>query len=339
MPSHNQQVKQNIARLLHIAQQDLPHEALLAQLHPWRGYPSLRFHNGLSILIAIIVSLLLLASVIGLLTPEQSQWSLMGFIAALALALWGYYQHEAQSQITQTVTALEEDVIRSLYQVQQGHLPEQHILPLRSSMLMSQLQILFPIFQQGDHSNNIHSYAATTWYGRHEQAFPVLLFHYHFVNKTEANDEHGKTWLRTEQHQDRWGALIFNSTVQGIAVSNLSRLQRPAFEQVYPHAWQTSDINSNQNLYIRCQDPMQAAKALPPAAVLALAQLFQQHQGVVMAHNNQNIICFLGNKALLQHTKKRGNIHDVSQLRGHLRTFRLYPYEQLQRAIKVLLHE
>lgn len=330
----NALVWRNIERLNDIASRDYKHDDLLAQLHPWREHPSLQFNNTLSFLCILATAFSGLSL---LLFPILHIPILLGVLITLALAFLAYVLYQSPAPIIDAIERLEEDAIRSLYQLQHGQIPEQNVLPLRASMLMSQMQILFPIFQQGDLSNAIHGYAAAKWQGRNGQDYAVLVFHYHYVDKVEGRDREGERIKVREQHYDQWGVLVFGTKLQGLAVSNLGRLERPSFGQAYTEQWQTSDIDTNQKLSIYCSDAMQAAKSLGPAAVLGLNQLFSGHSGVWMCHPNQAVMCFLGKHNLLQHSQQRPKITDISQLRGHLRTFRLYPYEKLQQAMLALL--
>ncbi len=330
----NAMVWRNIERLNDIASRDYPHHDLLAQLYPWGNNPSLKFNNGLSLLIFIAASFSLLSLV---LFPVLHVPTIIGITITMGLGFLAYLLYESPSAVRDAVMRLEEDVIRSLYQIQQGKLPEQQVLPLRASMLMSQMQIIFPLFQQGDLSNAIHAYAAATWQGRSGKNHPVLLFQYHYVNQVETQDKNGKHLKIKEKHFDRWGVLVFEGRLQGLAISSLGRFQSPDFGHAYAEKWQTSDIDTNQKINIFCSNPMQAAKALDPVTVLGLNQLFEKHRGVLMCHPNQAVMCFLGEQNLLEHANNRPKIQDISQLRGHLRTFRLYPYEQLQQAMLKLL--
>ncbi len=325
----NQRVFQNIARLGELSKLSQSHQELLDGLHPWGADHRLRFENMLPILLGIIAVLCLLSVWI---LPAGIP-SHLAFWLAAGFSLYSYLTYEQDDPIQDVIRALEQQVIAQKYHWQ-FYQPPAHInIPVQPTLFTAYLKNLFPLFQQGSVANEIPVYASTLWTDEQGQQYPVLLFQYHFVDEIRLRGKNGEETKVKEVHKDLWGVFIFQVPAQGLAVTT----SRKTFEFPYLHDWHTSDIQINQRLRIYGADPLQLAKTLTPAMVLRLDQLFATRCGDLLLHPEQDVLCFLGEQDLFKIATKAQNIDDISKLRGHLRTFRLAEYENLQRDLIAFL--
>ncbi|WP_326518746.1 hypothetical protein [Acinetobacter sp. CAAS 2-6] len=325
----NQRIMQNVARLWELGKQAQSHQELLEGLHPWGTDNQLRFDNVLPILLAVIAGCCLLSIWI---LPAGLP-SHLAFWLALGLGFYSYLTYEQSSPIAEVIEFLEQQTITQKYSFQFYQTPVHISMPVQPSLFQAYLKNLFPLFQQGQVSNTIPVYASTVWTDDQGQQYPVLLFQYHFVNEIRMRDRNGNETKVKEVHKDLWGVFIFQVAAQGLAVTS----SRKTFEFPYLHDWHTSDIQINQKLRIFGANPLQLAKTLTPAMVLRLDQLFATRSGDLLLHPEQPVLCFLGEQDLFKISTKTQNIDDISKLRGHLRTFRLAEYENLQRDLIAFL--
>ena len=324
----NAQVFRNIARLWEIGQKSHNDQELLDALHPWREDHGLRFFNVLPYLLAITSMSTLIFGYF--LHPHiQFIWS---FLGAFLTGFLAYLLYEPKEPLTQVINYLEQrmTVLRYglLFQQLPAYLPNQ-AQPL---LVISRLKQFFPLFNRGTESNEITQYASTTWHDGITE-HQVLLFQYHYISEMPIFQENNEKKIVKEIHKDLWGAFIFQIPALGVAVSN----QRSRFFAPYTSSWQSSDILINQKLKIFGLDQHQLAKEVGPSMTLKLHDFFEHFSGDLIYHHEEQILCYLGEQNLFQTASKRSEIHDISALRGHLRTMTMPQYQKFQQLMLNLI--
>ena len=325
----NAQVFRNIARLWEIGQKSHNDQELLDALHPWREDHGLRFFNVLPYLLAITsISTLIFGY---FLHPHiQFIWS---FLGAFLTGFLAYLLYEPKEPLTQVINYLEQRMTVLRYGLQFQQLPAYLPNQAQPLLVISRLKQFFPLFNRGTESNEITQYASTTWHdGTTEHQ--VLLFQYHYVSELPIfQEENSNQKIAKEIHKDLWGAFIFQMPASGIAVSN----KRSRFFEPYTSSWQSSDILINQELNIFGVDQHQLAKEISPSLTLKLHDFFQHFTGDLIYHHEEQILCYLGEQNLFQTASKRSEIHDISALRGHLRTMTMPQYQKFQQLMLNLI--
>lgn len=325
----NTQVFRNIARLWDAGQKSQTDQELLNALHPWREDPNLRFVNVLPYLLGICSITTLL---FGYFFHPHIQY-ILSLLWAFLTGFLAYLLYEPQKPLSEVIHYLEERITTLRYGLRFQQLPA--YLPIQSQpiLVLSKLKQHFPLFNRGNESNEITQFASTTWddgITEHQ----VLLFKYHYVNNLPIlqNQDSDKKIVK-EIHRDLWGAFIFQMPALGIAVSN----QRSRFFAPYLTEWQSTDILVNQKLNIFGTAQHQLAKEVSPSLTLKLNDFFQHFKGDLIYHHEEQILCYLGEQDLFQNTSKQSEIHDVSTLRGHLRTMTMPKYEKFQQLMLNLI--
>ena len=324
----NAQVFRNIARLWEIGQKSHNDQELLDALHPWREDHGLRFFNVLPYLLAITsISTLIFGY---FLHPHiQFIWS---FLGAFLTGFLAYLLYEPKEPLTQVINYLEQRMTVLRYGLQFQQLPAYLPIQAQPLLVMSRLKQYFPLFNLGTESNEITQYASTTWHDGITE-HQVLLFQYHYISEMPIFQENNKKKIVKEIHKDLWGAFIFQMPALGVAVSN----QRSRFFPPYTSSWQSSDILINQKLKIFGLDQHQLAKEVGPSMTLKLHDFFEHFSGDLIYHHEEQILCYLGEQNLFQTASKRSEIHDISALRGHLRTMTMPQYQKFQQLMLNLI--
>ncbi len=325
----NAQVFRNIARLWDIGQKSHSDQDLLDALHPWREDHGLRFFNVLPYLLAITSMSTLIFGYF--LHPHiQFIWS---FLEAFLTGFLAYLLYEPKEPLTQVINYLEQRMTVLRYGLQFQQLPAYLPIQAQPLLVISRLKQFFPLFNRGTESNEITQYASTTWHdGTTEHQ--VLLFQYHYVSELPIfQEENSNQKIAKEIHKDLWGAFIFQMPASGIAVSN----KRSRFFEPYTSSWQSSDILINQELNIFGVDQHQLAKEISPSLTLKLHDFFQHFTGDLIYHHEEQILCYVGEQNLFQTASKRSEIHDISALRGHLRTMTMPQYQKFQQLMLNLI--
>ena len=325
----NAQVFRNIARLWEIGQKSHNDQELLDALHPWREDHGLRFFNVLPYLLAITSMSTLIFGYF--LHPHiQFIWS---FLGAFLTGFLAYLLYEPKEPLTQVINYLEQRMTVLRYGLQFQQLPAYLPNQAQPLLVISRLKQFFPLFNRGTESNEITQYASTTWHdGTTEHQ--VLLFQYHYVSELPIfQEENSNQKIAKEIHKDLWGAFVFQMPASGIAVSN----KRSRFFEPYTSSWQSSDILINQELNIFGVDQHQLAKEISPSLTLKLHDFFQHFTGDLIYHHEEQILCYLGEQNLFQTASKRSEIHDISALRGHLRTMTMPQYQKFQQLMLNLI--
>ncbi len=324
----NAQVFRNIARLWEIGQKSHNDQELLDALHPWREDHGLRFFNVLPYLLAITSMSTLIFGYF--LHPHiQFIWS---FLGAFLTGFLAYLLYEPKEPLTQVINYLEQRMTVLRYGLQFQQLPAYLPIQAQPLLVMSRLKQYFPLFNLGTESNEITQYASTTWHDGITE-HQVLLFQYHYISEMPIFQENNKKKIVKEIHKDLWGAFIFQMPALGVAVSN----QRSRFFPPYTNSWQSRDILINQKLKIFGLDQHQLAKEVGPSMTLKLHDFFEHFSGDLIYHHEEQILCYLGEQNLFQTASKRSEIHDISALRGHLRTMTMPQYQKFQQLMLNLI--
>ncbi|OJU96436.1 MAG: hypothetical protein BGO19_00740 [Acinetobacter sp. 38-8] len=325
----NAQVFRNIARLWDIGQKSHSDQDLLDALHPWRDDHSLCFFNVLPFILGIVSVCTL---VFGYFFHPHIQY-IFSLLAAFLTGFLAYLLYEPKEPLTQVITYLEQRMTVLRYGLQFQQLPAYLPIQAQPLLVISRLKQFFPLFNRGTESNEITQYASTTWHdGTTEHQ--VLLFQYHYVSELPIfQEENNNQKIAKEIHKDLWGAFIFQMPASGIAVSN----KRSRFFEPYTSSWQSSDILINQELNIFGVDQHQLAKEISPSLTLKLHDFFQHFTGDLIYHHEEQILCYLGEQNLFQTASKRSEIHDISALRGHLRTMTMPQYQNFQQLMLNLI--
>ncbi|MEQ1311501.1 hypothetical protein [Acinetobacter sp. XH1639] len=325
----NAQVFRNIARLWDIGQKSHSDQDLLDALHPWRDDHSLCFFNVLPFILGIVSVCTL---VFGYFFHPHIQY-IFSLLAAFLTGFLAYLLYEPKEPLTQVITYLEQRMTVLRYGLQFQQLPTYLPIQAQPLLVISRLKQFFPLFNRGTESNEITQYASTTWHdGTTEHQ--VLLFQYHYVSELPIfQEENSNQKIAKEIHKDLWGAFIFQMPASGIAVSN----KRSRFFEPYTSSWQSSDILINQELNIFGVDQHQLAKEISPSLTLKLHDFFQHFTGDLIYHHEEQILCYLGEQNLFQTASKRSEIHDISALRGHLRTMTMPQYQKFQQLMLNLI--
>ncbi len=325
----NAQVFRNIARLWDIGQKAHSDQDLLDALHPWRDDHSLCFFNVLPFILGIVSICTL---VFGYFFHPHIQY-IFSLLAAFLTGFLAYLLYEPKEPLTQVITYLEQRMTVLRYGLQFQQLPAYLPIQAQPLLVISRLKQFFPLFNRGTESNEITQYASTTWHdGTTEHQ--VLLFQYHYVSELPIfQEENSNQKIAKEIHKDLWGAFIFQMPASGIAVSN----KRSRFFEPYTSSWQSSDILINQELNIFGVDQHQLAKEISPSLTLKLHDFFQHFTGDLIYHHEEQILCYLGEQNLFQTASKRSEIHDISALRGHLRTMTMPQYQKFQQLMLNLI--
>ncbi|MCE1270292.1 MAG: hypothetical protein LWW88_01765 [Acinetobacter sp.] len=325
----NAQIFRNIARLWDIGQKSHSDQDLLDALHPWRDDHSLCFFNVLPFILGIVSVCTL---VFGYFFHPHIQY-IFSLLAAFLTGFLAYLLYEPKEPLTQVITYLEQRMTVLRYGLQFQQLPAYLPIQAQPLLVISRLKQFFPLFNRGTESNEITQYASTTWHdGTTEHQ--VLLFQYHYVNELPIfQEENSNQKIAKEIHKDLWGAFIFQMPASGIAVSN----KRSRFFEPYTSSWQSSDILINQELNIFGVDQHQLAKEISPSLTLKLHDFFQHFTGDLIYHHEEQILCYLGEQNLFQTASKRSEIHDISALRGHLRTMTMPQYQKFQQLMLNLI--
>lgn len=324
----NQQTMQNIARLWEIGQQAQSPQDILDGLHPWGQNKALFFHNAIPKILFIFGILTL---ILGWLIHHYVPYLISFFMGCLCCFV-AYLIYEENDPIDEVIEFLEQRIMLLRYDLHFNKTP-QHISTTSNTLLvLSRLKQNFPLFYQGNVSNEIEQFASTTWF-EDDQEHQVMLFQYHYVNEFSLPNSQGDKQKITEIHKDQWGAFIFQMPALGFAASN----KHDEFIAPYNITWKTADILVNQNLHIFGYDQQQLARQITPSRTLKLSDFFQSYTGDVVYHFEENMLCYVGDQDLFNISRKKQKIQDISALRGHLRTLTMPEYEKFKQCMLNLI--
>ena len=316
----NRNVMQNIDRLYLISQTAQSPQQLLDALHPWKDNTDLYFHNAIPVILAIVGAILFLSSVF---LSAFIPWS-YGLVCALLCALISYLMYEPRKPIHAVIQHLEMKMKLLRFDIHYNQVPKIIATPSASKNLLNRLQLHFPMFNLGNHSNEFEHYAASTWQCPNGHTHSILLFKYHYSSEQFVPNGKIKADNLKISHTNLWGAFVFNIPPLGLAISNT----RDSFFKPYVYSWKTSDIHLNKILKIYGTDPKQMAKHISPQLTLKLEALFLNNKVDLISHYNEHILCYISNKNIFSVRANRtiDKIKNISDLRGYLRTLNMPHY-------------
>ncbi|OTG67360.1 hypothetical protein [Acinetobacter silvestris] len=324
----NKQVMENIARLWDIGRQATSAQDILDALHPWGTSKDLSFYNTIPRLLIIIAVLTIL---IGWFIHPYFPYPL-SLLASFLCGFLAYLIYESEDPIVEITQYLEQRILLLRYDLHFNKMPSYISATSNPLLVLSKLKQTFPLFSQGNVSNEIIQFASTTWHDG-EIEHQVMLFQYHYANELSIRGLDTEKQKIKEIHKDQWGAFIFQMPALGFAASN----QHDEFIYPYTQTWLTSDILVNQNLHIFGYDQHQLARTISPSLTLKLSDFFEHYSGDVVYHFQENILCYIGEQNLLRVSRKKQDITDISVLRGHLRTLTLPEYENFKQSMLNLI--
>ena len=317
----NKQVMHNVARLWTIGQQAKSAQDILDALHPWKDCKELYFYNNFARLLFIMG---VLTSLFGWIIHAYIPFA-FSLTGGALLCFFAYLIYESSAPIDEVIAFLEERMMLLRYELYFNKMP-QHIGATSNSLLvMSKLRQAFPLFTQGNASNEIVQFATSTWQDG-ETEHQILLFQYHYVDEISIQGlEREKQKIKSIE-TNQWGVFIFQMPALGFAASN----KHKKFAHPYLQKWQTSDILVNQQLHIFGCEQHQLARTISPSQTLKLIDFFEHYTGDLIYHFQENLFCYCGDQNLFQISSQRREIRDISTLRGHLRTLRMPEYENFK---------
>ena len=324
----NQQVMRNIARLWEIGQKAQSAQDILDGLHPWGEVKDLYFHNIIPRLLFICG---ILTALFGMLIHHFIPYPLSLLAGALCCFV-AYLIYEERDPIDEVIYFLEQRIMFLRYGLHFNKTPNYMPSTSNSLLVISQLKQIFPLFSQGNVSNEIEQFASATWL-EGEQEHQVMLFHYHYIDEFYLPNTQGEKQKIRETHKNQWGAFVFQMPSLGFAASN----KHDEFIAPYTQGWKTSDILVNQNLHIFGLDQHQLARTISPSITLKLSDFFQHYSGDIVYHFEENMLCYMGDQNLFHLSRRKQDLNDISLLRGHLRTLTMPEYEKFKRCMLNLI--
>ncbi len=323
----NQQILQSVARLWDIGRHAKTAQEILDGLHPWGKHNELKFYNTLpKFLVVLGIACIILG------------WFVHPYLPYMLSALFGagccflaFLIYESHDSIEEVIDYLEQRMMLLKFDLHFQCMPNIFTKTSNSTLILSQLKQLFPLFQQGSVSNDIDLYASTTWTDSVGISHPVMVFQYHFVSDFKVPTVEGKLQKIKEIHQDLWGAFVFQTPALAFAASDT----RKTFFHPYHFKWQSSDILLNQKIHLFGDSQQQLAKNISPSMTLKLADFFDENSGELISHFQENITFFIGENNLLRRSNKKqaDDIRTISELRGYLRTLDMPAYQQFQQSM------
>lgn len=318
----------NVARLWDISRQAQTAQDILDALHPWGVNNQLQFNNILPKACIVIGTLCLILGWI-LTAYFPFTFSLLISIFWFAIA---YFSYESDDPIEEVINELELKIKLLKYDLHFQKLPPHLAGTMNSMLVLSKLKQNFPLFNQGNVSNDIVSFASTQWIDEHHhQKHPILLFKYNYVSEVSVRDTEGEKYKVTEISKDLWGAFLFETEALGFAASN----RRSKLPYPYTSYWASTDIVLNKKLNIYGYEQHQIARAISPSMTLKLSDFFEKNKGDLIVHYEENILCYVGEHNIFSIVSRRDkdSIQNISDLRGYLRTLNMPNYEQFKQSM------
>lgn len=323
----NQQILQSVARLWELGRHAKTEQDILDGLHPWGKHNELKFYNTLpKILVMIGVTCFILGWFLHPYLPY-----VLSVLFASGCCFLAFLVYESYDPIEEVIDYLEQRMMLLKFDLHFQSMPSIFTQTSSSTLMLSQLKQLFPLFSQGSVSNEIGLYASTTWIDDTGVSHPVMLFQYHFVSDFKISNAEGKRQKVKEIHKDLWGAFIFQTPARAFAASD----KRKSFFYPYHFKWQSSDILLNQKIHLFGDSQQHLARNISPSMTLKLANFFEENSGDLISHFQESIIFFMGENNLLRRSNKKqaDDIRNISELRGYLRTLNMPAYQQFQQSM------
>jgi len=324
----NQHVMHNIARLWEIGHQAQSAQDILDGLHPWKENKELFFHNVIPRLLFIIG---IITAILGLFIHPYFPYPL-SLLASFLCCFTAYLIYEQSDPIDEVIDFLEQRIMLLRYDLHFNKAPNYISSTSNTLLVLSKLKQSFPLFSQGNVSNEIEQFASTTWFDG-EKEHQVMLFQYHYVDEFALTNGYGDKQKIKEIDKNQWGAFVFQMPSLGFAASN----KHNEFIAPYTQKWKTSDILVNQKLHIFGYDQHQLARAISPSVTLKLSDFFQHYSGNVVYHFKENMMCYMGDQDLFRTSRKKQKLTNISVLRGHLRTLTMPEYEKFKQCMLNLI--
>lgn len=323
----NQQILKSVARLWALGRHAKTEQEILDGLHPWGKHNELKFYNTLpKVLLILGISCFILG------------WFLDPYLPYVFSALSGagcffvaFLIYESHDPIEEVIEYLEQRIMLLKFDLHFQSMPSIFTKTSNSTLMLSQLKQLFPLFTQGSVSNDIGLYASTTWIDDVGVSHPVMLFQYHYISDFKVPSAEGKLQQVKEIHKDLWGVFIFQTPARAFAASD----KRKTFFHPYHFKWHSSDILLNQKIHLFGDSQQQLARSISPSMTLKLADFFEENSGDLVSHFQENITLFMGENNLLRRSNKKqaDDIRNISELRGYLRTLNMPEYQQFQQSM------
>ena len=323
----NKKVMHNVARLWDISRQAHTPQEILDALHPWGSNNELRFYNFLPKLCVVFA---LSAFLIGWIVHPYFPMTLSLLISIFWIAL-GYFSYESHDPIEEVIEELETKIKLLKYNLDFQKLPPHLTGTMNSMLVLGKLKQNFPLFNQGNISNDIVSYASTFWIDENNNQHPVLLFKYTYVTEISVKDDDGNKYNVRKITKDLWGCFVFQTPSLGFAASN----RRQKMPYPYISYWATTDIQLNKSINIYGYDQHQIAKTISPSLTLKLHDLFKENKGDLIVHYEENILCYMSERNIFTTVSRRDKdkILTISDLRGYLRTLDMPNYENFKQSM------
>ena len=317
----NKKISNNLERLSALIAQNPSKAEILDALHPWRTSPQLKYNNTFVILQFAVGLLLFLIGFFCLF--KFGGWSILLILGGLGLCAFAYFSFETKSEIDLVIGQLSSQVFQDQYQVKLNQFPTIDKGLINNTYLLMRIRQGFDCLNEGNFSNSIESIASTEW-EVDGHLYPVLLFHYKFVDESIVRDPKNQT-QRKKVTSHRWGACVFDMPALAFVV-NGTETNYPR----YPRRWTPSDIQFNQKYKIKGQQEFELAKNLTPPRILALGRSLDALRGTIMFHEEMNAFCYLSQQNIFSTQAPAKPITDISMLRGYLRTLRAPHYEKVK---------
>lgn len=320
----NQNVMQNIDRLYSISNKSESAQELLDALHHWKANTDLYFHNAIPVIIGLFgIITLIISFFLSTYIPIS-----FGIICSVLCIFISYLLYEPHKAIDDVIHHLEMRMKLLRFDIHYNQVPKIIATPSSPINLLNRLQLHFPLFNLGNHSNEFEHYAASTWQCRNGHTYPVLLFKYHYSSEQFTPSGKIKTDNLKVSHFNLWGAFVFNIPPHGFAMTN----KRDSFFKPYNYNWKTSDIHLNKIIKIFGADQKEMAKKISPQLTLKLEPLFLNNEAELISHHTEHLVCYISKKNIFSVTSNRSkqNIRNISDLRGYLRTIDMPNYTAFQ---------
>ncbi|EZQ11592.1 hypothetical protein [Acinetobacter sp. Ver3] len=323
----NKQIMASVDRLWALGRSAQHSDDILQGLHPWGSNTQLFFHNGIPKFLVTLAIIFIVFSLFPIF--DTLKW--MAYSSAAILILIAYIIYEPNKPIHEVIAFLEERMIGFKFGIEAYSTPSHLGTNRHNTLIISQLRQKFPLFNQGNHANDILKFASTTWKNAQNQDFPVMLFHYRFIDEVNLPEQNKTPQKLKKIERHRWGVFVFDISPLGLATTS----RKKGFTTPYTERWESSDLELRKKVQIYGTDRLQLAKIMTPSTTLKLIKFYRIHQGDLIFHPHDQIMCYLGDRDLFDVTHKLEikEIKNISALRGYLRTLTMPNYQQLKQSM------
>lgn len=311
---HNKKTMENINALHNLMNQNIAYSNFLIQLKQWQGPQPFSIHNYSFWIYLLIAGITLIGAM--LIHPYL-------ILLTFAIIIYAFIQRQSSTPYKKLIQNLEAFTFTQKYQLQ---FQQPDTFPLAPTLFN------FPLFQLGNHQNDIQNQAYGTW-DINSRIQPFMLFNYHYIDRIEHRDSEGKKKVKYEHH-DLWGILIHNMSMQGISISaNQQRACRLGLK------WSSSDIQFNQHYQLSGTNEMQLAKFFSPVHILKLDQAMREYSGDLYIHPDSPSLLWLFKKDILKTHSTLSSIQSIEDLALYLEHLSMPQFEHLEQQLTTLLKE